>query len=307
MKITSIKDKGIKILELDRGDYIVNGKRYNFNNYCTNKIELQDIKELKKINMTTICESYFDELAQKEISVKDYNDKIKELTINSMCDEYGLHFNSLEDEYNYKKFKQNCKPKCKTLETVTNLIIPEETVLYETGSEYIKSIFFMLGGGDPTFYKYNRPQARLDIVKDKFSELGFEFSDIAGCEITKNKKIWGNSKHSVIRYVTAFGTYIFGNGWDNECSPVDTLEGCKKMYENDKKEIESIIMKYYNQNYNTLNKEKLSLLPEMIDSLQINMKEICPYQKSYLTYKSCLKKIEDIQKLISESFDKEKE
>lgn len=305
MKLTNIKDKGIKILELDKGDYIINGKRYNFNSYYDNKIELRDIKELKKINNTTIIENYFNELTQDEISVEDYNNKIKELTINSKYDEEnGLYFDDLDNEYNYKKFKQNCKPKYKTLETTTDLIIPEEVILYETGNKYIKCNFFLIGEDKPILYRYNRVQARLDIVKNKFDELGFEFLNNASYESTKNKKIWGNSDHSVIRYVTAFGTYIFGDCWDNKCSPIDTLEKCEEMYNNDKKTIENIITKYYNQNYNILNKEKLSLLPEMIDNLQINMKKVSPYQKSYQTYRNCLKKIEDIQKLISESFNK---
>ena len=303
MRITNIKDKGIKILELDRGDYIINGKRYGFNDYSGNKIELQDIKELKKIDKTNVCESYFNELEQNEITVDHYNDKLKELTVNASFDDDGIYFDDLDDEYNYKKFVRSCKPKYKTLETTTDLIIPEEVVLYETGNKYIKCNFFLIGEDKPILYRYNRTQARLDIVKNKFDEIGFEFLNNASYESTKNKKIWGNSDHSVIRYVTAFGTYIFGDGWDNKFSPIDTLENCKEMYNNDIKTIENIITKYYNQNYNILNKEKLSLLPEMIDNLQINMKKVSPYQKSFQTYRNCLKKIEDIQKLISESFN----
>ena len=65
MKIINIKDKNTKILVLDRGEYIINGKRYSFPNYY-NRIEIQELKELKKVNITQIVVEYYDEINQKK-------------------------------------------------------------------------------------------------------------------------------------------------------------------------------------------------------------------------------------------------
>lgn len=307
MKVTNVKDKGIKVLELDRGDYIINGKRYCLDNYGKNKVEIENITELKVINTSKIVEGYYNQIEQRNMSVDEYNDKIRELLTGNLDSEGCICFRDLDSEYGYRKFKENCVPNYRVLETLTDLIIPEEVVLYETNNKYIKSNFFTVGEKEPLLYKYNRPQARLDIVGDIFKELGFEYLSGASYESTRNKKIWGNSNYNVIRYVTAFGTYLFGDSWKSEACPIDTLEECFRMYETDKEQIRKIIMRHYNENYNRLSREKLALLPEKINLLQDNLKKVSPYQKSYRMYKSCIKQIEDIQNLISESFESEGE
>ena len=68
MHLINIKDLNRKILYLDKGEYLINGNRYSFSDYYNNKIEVEDIKELRKINITTVTTGYYDELNQKEIS-----------------------------------------------------------------------------------------------------------------------------------------------------------------------------------------------------------------------------------------------
>ena len=88
MKIVNIKDLNRKILYLDQGEYLINGVRYSFSNYYNNKIEIEDLKELKKINITTITTGYYDELNQKEITVKEYESAKEKLLRKSYKDEY---------------------------------------------------------------------------------------------------------------------------------------------------------------------------------------------------------------------------
>ena len=114
MKIINIKDKQTKILVLDGGEYIINGQKYSLPNSWNNKIEITELKELKKINITTITIAYFNEIKQKQITVEEYMQIKKELEDKRIVNDYGeLEFENLDDEYNYKKFIQNCKPICK--------------------------------------------------------------------------------------------------------------------------------------------------------------------------------------------------
>lgn len=245
MKIVNIKDLNRKILYLDRGEYLINGKRYSFSDYYNNKIEIEDLKELKKVNITTIITSYYDELNQEEVSVKDYESAIEKLLSKSYKDDEGdICFDDLDDEYNYKKFVKNHKAIYKTIENVSdNMELAEETVIYKTKNKYIESCYFNEKESEPLLYKYDRGKAYLDIVKNKFNQLGFEFAGDCTYGQTKDKKIWGNSEHSGIRYVRAFGTYIFNDEVKNYCSIKGTLEDMLKTYEKDKDKIEEIIQK----------------------------------------------------------------
>lgn len=306
MKIVNIKDLNRKILYLDKGEYLINGVRYSFPDFYNNKIEVEDLKELRKINVTTITTSYYDELNQKEISVKEYEDIKVKLLIKSYKDDDGnIYFDDLDDEYNYKKFIKNHKAIYKTIEKVSdNIKLAEEAVIYKTKNKYIENCYFSEKESEPLVYKYNRERACLDIVKNKFNQLGFEFAGDCNYSQTKNKKIWGNSEHSGIRYVKAFGTYIFNDMFVIRSSIIKgTLEDMLETYEKDKELIEGIITRKYNENFATLNKDKLNQLPDLINELQYRLSKIHPKKDSYTDYRTCNEKIEQIQKLISESFE----
>jgi len=305
MKIVNIKDLNRKILYLDQGEYLINGVRYSFSDYYNNKIEIEDLKELKRINITTITTGYYDELNQKEITVKEYESAKEKLLRKSYKDEYGnTCFDDLEDEYSYKKFIRNNKEICKTIEILSdNIELAEETVLYKTDNKYIESCYFNEKDKEPLLYRYDREKAYLDIVENKFKQLGFEFAGDCNYNETKDKKIWGNSEHSCIRYVTAFGTFVFNDAFNKYSSIRGTLEDMLKRYEEDKKTIEGIIMRKYNENFATLNKEKLNKLPELVNELQYRLNRINPKKDSFCDYRICRDKITKIQELISDSFN----
>lgn len=305
MKITNIKDLNRKILYLDKGEYLINGNRYSFSDYYNNKIEVEDLKELRKINITTVTTGYYDELNQKEISVKEYESIKEKLLSKSYKDDDGnIYFDDLDDEYNYKKFVKNHKAIYKTIENVSdNMELAEETVIYKTKNKYIESCYFNEKESEPLLYKYDREKAYLDIVKNKFNQLGFEFVGDCNYSQTKDKKIWGNSKHSCIRYVTAFGTYIFNDRFNIYGPTRGTLEDMLETYEKDKELIEGIIMRKYNENFATLNKDKLNQLPGLVNELQYRLNKINPKKDSFSDYRFCNEKMTQIQKLISDSFN----
>ena len=304
MKIINIKDLNKKILYLDRGEYLINGKRYSLPNYCNNKIEVEDLKELREINITTITTGYYDELNQKEISVKEYeNIKEKLLSKSYKDDEYNNCFEDLDDEYKYKKFLKTHKAIYKTIENISdNIELAEEMVKYKTGNKYIESCYFNEKENEPLLYKYDRGKAYLDIVKNKFNQLGFEFAGNCNYKQTQDKKIWGNSDHSGIAYVTAFGTYIFNDRFKTSTIR-GTLEDMLATYEKDKELIEGIIMRKYNENFAKLNKDKLNQLPDLVNELQYRLNKINPKKDSWSDYRLCDEKISQIQKIISESFE----
>lgn len=306
MKIINIKDKETKILVLDGGEYIINGQRYSFPSSWNNKIEITELKELRKINITTITIAYFDEIKQKQITVEEYTQIKKELEDKRIVNDYGeLEFANLDDEYNYKKFIQNCKPIYKTIETISDNLEPaEETeIIYDPKNKYIKCNYFTEKHKKPFLYYYDREQALKDIVENKFKELGFEFVGECNYNQTKNKKIWGNSTHSVIRYVVAFGTYIFGDKYNNCSGITESLEKCIEYYEEDIEDIENTIMRKYNEEYAKIEKDKLMALPKLVNDLEYRLNKIHTYKTSSTDYWNAKKAIQEIQELINESFE----
>lgn len=306
MKIINIKDLNRKILYLDRGEYLINGKRYSFENYHDNKIEIEDLKELKKINITTVVIHYYDEVNQKEISVKEYeNQKEKLLSKGYRDEDCNICFDDLDDEYNYKRFIKNNKAIYKTIETISdNIKLPEEKVIYKTKNKYIESCYFNEKDEEPKVYRYDRQRAYIDIVENKFNQLGFEFAGDCTRDQTNEGKIWGNSTSSGIIYVKAFGSYIFDDTFKLRSSSIKgTLEDLLNTYEKDKHLIESTIMRKYNEKFAKINKDKLSNLPGLVNELQYQFNKINPKKDSYANYRKCDETLVEIQKIISESFE----
>ena len=278
MKIINIKDKQTKILVLDGGEYIINGQKYSLPNSWNNKIEITELKELKKINITTITIAYFNEIKQKQITVEEYMQIKKELEDKRIVNDYGeLEFENLDDEYNYKKFIQNCKPICKTIETISDNLEPAEEIeiIYDTGNKYIKCNYFTEKNKKPFLYYYDREQALKDIVENKFKELGFEFAENCNCKATKYKN----------------------------CSGItESLEKCIKHYEVDKEDIENTIMRKYNEEYAKIEKDKLMALPKLVNDLEYRLNGIHTYKTSSNNYWNAKKIVQEIQELINESF-----
>jgi hypothetical protein len=118
---------------------------------------------------------------------------------------------------------------------------------------------------------------------------------------TNNKYIWGNSEHSCIQYVVAFGTYIFSKRYERVSANRGTLDNMINSYENDKKNIEKIMKDTYIIHFNekNINVEKFI---KKLDDIKSNINKISPRVKDRDIYYNVKSKINTlIEDIISEA------
>ena len=88
-------------------------------------------------------------------------------------------------------------------------------------------------------------------MAEKFKSLGMVFQKGTSYGGTEGKHIWSNSEHSGLEYVVAFGKYIF----NKQILPKSrgefkgSFEYLDKIYQEDKKWIESHIQTLYNLHF----------------------------------------------------------
>ncbi len=252
MKAIKFKESDYYSVELYRGKYVVDDKLVDIDQYSA-KIQVLDVHNICSMFVNKVI-AYYLKNGTEEVSVESYVEaenkllsKRIQVESNYRDDEPTYKWQSLEDEFEYRKFKEihSAIHKEITLKGEPYLVEIVESVI-DTGNKYISSEYIN-GGNDPIMFIYNREVACLDIVANKFKELGMEFKGNVGYEQTKNNKIWGNSTHSGIKYVTAFNTYPFKSEYSGKTrGKLDYLTSC---YNADKEQIESIIQKGYNEHF----------------------------------------------------------
>lgn len=163
---------------------------------------------------------------------------------------YGGEWETLDDEFTYGKFINSCKAIEKEIETISDPIsVPLENIKYEIDNKFLSYNFFT-EKKFPELVTYNRKEAVKDIIINCFNKKLKMSSGDGSVDYhkTKNKKIW--SFNGRIRYITAFGTYIFNTDrWDRICNKVGTYDDMIKEYENDKKELETFIIREYKKTF----------------------------------------------------------
>jgi hypothetical protein len=256
------------------------------------------------ISLNTYIEKYTDGANFK--TVEEYQtDRDNLLSKRTYLYDDEDKWETLEDEYSYKKFVQVWQPIKKTIQEISKpIIVGIQTTKYETGNKYIESCFFNGADKDLNLFIYNRPRALLDIVTECFTELGMIFEEGKSFGTTEGRKIWSNSTHSCIRYVVAFGTYIFGDGWDIRNSPKGTLEDMISKYEVDKKTLRSIIIGKYNKHFGKIDQgtfEFDKLLNKLNSALNL-LNKVDPKQKTCNEYRNGLSSLREAIKLINDSY-----
>jgi len=310
MKAIKFKESDYYSVELNSGIYLIDGETVEIKGYSTQKVQVKDVNNIIPLLKTSII-SYYLRNGNEEVNVVDFiEEKLKLLSkrTNIGFDEDNGHseykWNSLDDEFAYRKFEQIHQPIRKEVITKGDPL-PVEIVesQIETGNEFIKSDYIN-GGKDPLLFTYNRMGATLKIVSDKFKELGMEFKDKLDVAQTKNQKIWGNSTHSHIRYVTAFGTYIFNDSWDIKFNPRGSVSDLINKYNSDKQTLESIIQQKYNEHFGRFNDKnfqaseclsKLKLTQSYLNKLDYN-------KKGHSDYQSIKKFLSESIQIIEQSF-----
>lgn len=269
IKMVDIKDIGVKYVLLSRGKYLVGDEAIQVDGYYDKKVQVNDGDVIRKITETQVVVKYVK--GEEEMSIDDYEELETELLKNRNYDECEEVYvwKDLESEFEYKKLTTYWKPIYRTIQEFSEplKLADVKEITYDTGNKYIKNIFFNGGSDeDVTLYVYNRPEARISIVSRIFKELGFEYEKGVSYLETEGKKVWGNSDHSVIRYVVAFGKYIFNDTWDNKFTPRGTLEDLTKMYNDDYTAIKKNIMTHYNRTFGKID-EKSFDFAKLIDDL----------------------------------------
>lgn len=260
MKGINFEDKNIKFVLLPIGRYLIDGEVVN-NNTCTKiEVKVKNEKDIREIEETKIVDYYLHVDTKEKITNEEYNSKINQLLEKSYYD-YDVDeqiFTTLEDEYAYKKFKSLYKPIYKIIQTFSEpLKVEMKTYQYDTGNKFIKNCF-LNGNSSYDLYTYNQHDAWIDIVENCFKELKFEY--IPNCDYghTKDKKVWGNSTHSCIRYVTAFGGYVFDDRFNLPNKRIyGTLEDLKERYKKDYDRIRDVIIRKYNKIYKDIDPKKV--------------------------------------------------
>lgn len=306
MKAVKFKESDFYSIELNRGTYSIDGKIITVDDYKS-KVQAIDINNIIPITINNIV-SYYIYNGETKMTIEEYNSKRNSLLskkVNS-GDDYDpdCKWETLDDEFNYRKFVSSCMPIMKTINEYGNPILFEiENSCIDTGNPYIYSEY-LNGGDSPIVFVYDRVKALVDITKNKFDELGFEFvSDIHYAK-TDNIKKWGNSSNSGIRFVVAFGTYIFGDMGNTVNNIRGSLESLKERYNKDRMDIEGIIQSKYNRMFGIFDENRLnanSLIKNLSTAKQL-LSKISYNKKSSSDYNIVCKKINESIYIIENSF-----
>lgn len=259
LKVINIDDLGVNIVELPAGTYLVDGEVVNhsgWNSYNTkHQISVKDIENIRSIHKRNILVGYVpttDGITDDVLSVEGYNDFINQFRNSYTEDEDGdKDWNSLDDEFAYRKFVAQWKPKYKEEITYSEpLLIDRSHIRQDSGNPYIVA-GFLTGRSDVPLYSYNRSNAVASMLAKKFESLGMEFKEGLSYGATEGKKVWSNSTHSGLEYVTAFGKYIIGKNLVPKTRGEfkGSFEHLEKIYKEDKQWIEDLIQVGYNLHF----------------------------------------------------------
>lgn len=304
MKAIKFKESELYSVQLMQiGLYLVDGNVINVN--YSDKLQVKDINNIIPINRQSIV-VYYTSNGEDILSVDDYNERIqfllKDRIYNNFDEEYC--FNSLEAEYEYKKFCAKYKPIYKNIEVKGEPLKLElvESVI-ETNNKFIKSDYIN-GGSEPLLFVYNRPQAVKTIVHDKFTELGMIFKEDINYEKTNREKIWGNSIHSCIRYAVAFNKYLFGKEWEISNYQRGTLSSMLSQYESDKRKLEEIIQVNYNIHFGKVDSSLFDFekLLSLLKTTEKHINSIESYQKTKTDKRLALNRMNESIEFIQSHF-----
>ena len=307
-KVIDFEDKGIKFVLLGRGDYLIDGEVVSVDSYEKSKIGVKDENNIRKIRNTTVIDHYINVEDNTSISKYEYEERKSELLKHRTLNEYEEDvWDSLENEFNYRKFIQTWDRIDKDIQVISEPILVEKVVLkYNTGNDFIKNAY--LNGGDISYcdlYVYNRHKAYLHIVEECFDELNMTYEEDCGHEYTKNKKIWSNSNHSGIRYVEAFGGYVFGDEFKNIHSSRGTYEEMLGMYEKDRNSIRKIIRNRYITPFGNVDENKVDfkLLLKDLYSLRENINSIESKKSTWSSQNAANRKVNEIINYLENKFE----
>lgn len=259
LKVISIDDLGVNIVELPHGNFLVDGEvvsNTGYNSYNSkHQIAAKNVENVRSVYTRNILVGYVpttEGITDDVLSVEGYNDFISQFRNSYTEDEDGdKDWNSLDDEFAYRKFVAQWKAKYKEETTYSEpLLIDRSHIRQDSGNPYIVA-GFLTGRSDVPLYSYNRSNAVASMLAKKFESLGMEFKEGLSYGATEGKKVWSNSTHSGLEYVTAFGKYIIGKNLVPKTRGEfkGSFEYLENIYKEDKQWIEDLIQVGYNLHF----------------------------------------------------------
>lgn len=260
LKVISIDDLGVNIVQLPHGNFLVDGEvvsNTGYNSYNNkHQIAAKGVENICAITTRSILTGYVpvvEGITDDILSVEAYNDFIQELksAADYSDDDGEIVWNNLEGEFAYRKFVSQWKPQYKTETTYSEpLLIDRSHIRQDSGNAYIVA-GFLTGRSDVPLYSYNRSNAVASMLAKKFESLGMEFKEGLSYSQTEGKKVWSNSTHSGLEYVTAFGKYIIGKNLVPKTRGEfkGSFQYLEKIYKEDKQWIEDLIQVGYNLHF----------------------------------------------------------
>ena len=140
LKGIDIEDKNLKVVYLKSGKYLVDGEVITVESYSEAKVQVKDVSNIRKITENKYVKEYV--CGEEKLSVKQYDDQRDELLLKRKYDGYEEEWESLEDEYAYRKFMQLWTPIYNTEQEISEpLLVQFEKTKYDTGCKYIHNAF----------------------------------------------------------------------------------------------------------------------------------------------------------------------
>lgn len=268
---------------------------------ASGEVSVDSFSDLVRLNETTKVKHIEHIETGETISELVYLEMEKELLSKRIWDEFdeSHRWSSLDDEFNYRKFKASYQKIYETVYEEEELLVEEAaSVIMDTGHPYIKSKFYTTGEVSDVCV-YNKPAAYMGILCEKMQEIGAEYVDGSGfSDRTEGKLAWSVSTHSGIRYAKLAGDYLFGDSYDVKGSRTGTFESLKVEYESDRDRIREIIHNKYLLKFGKVSEERTLVVLDAIRILNSSLSALDLVVPSKKTYDSKLRTSGHIRKAI---------
>lgn len=306
LKVISITDIGVHIVNLPSGTYQIDGEVVTgFNSYNTVKeVSVKNIHDIRLITKQNVLKYYTNGELDREMSVTSYTETESMLLRNALCSEYEIEYDNLDDEYAHKKFKQTWKPVYETITTVSEPLKVDLTeIKQDTGNPFIVA-GYTTGAANTPLYAYSRTKAMRSLLEAKFTSLGMEKSTVSNYGQTEGRKIWANSHADTLEFVIAFGKYIIGKHMlpKTRGEFKGSLEYLEKMYNEDKQWLDDHIQTLYNLHFRNENASGV-LLSEVHKGVKDAITYVSTLDvkvKSETSKRSALNKLNSLMDLVND-------
>lgn len=289
------KEKNVYMTTINvSGDYRINNVyAINIKNppyvFQTNKLP-----KIEKINIKNYIEKYI-HCSGKEVSPSEYNfqlDKFKKNKTYCECDE-EYQFNSLEDEYEYKKFIRDHTAIYREVNEFTEIVVEYIPIQYETNNKYITPVMTLTN--DLKFmYKYDR----LNCKKETFFELMKKYDIVYSEEPLSYNDYWNYSggmfcytDKDDLQKLSINNSFVNYDFFKQNQSFYGELDKCEKLYNEDVKittdSVNNHLAKHTKIKTKTLPSDISNTLLNNLTELQRLNKDIVPVQKSNHKYREC--------------------